>query len=842
MRAPQLAIDGLGLEVVAADPAHDGRPRPSARARAARPRRPGSPARVPRVAHRAPRRARRPRSGSTAECCVRRRRQARRCTTSAGGSSSIRRASPPGGPAASGAATTVPTARRSSPTTSRCADGILRSDAGQAVALSPALWGVDPAIDTVTEGPFLVAARSGEDPALGGRRPLRPVALRARGDPVSGRRPTMPAMNTPEPQSGVDRDRVRALKQAEDARFAAAHPRSAALLERGRAVMPNGVPMAWMRRLLPPPPDVDRGGPRRPHHGRRRPHVRRLQHRRPVDVLRVRAGAARPGRERAASPRGNQFLLPTEDSIVVSEELGRRFGLPKWQYTSSATHANTEAIRVARVVTGRDKVLMFDGKYHGHLDEALVELDDDGRLVPEERGVPADTVDGTVLVPFNDVAALERALERRDVAIVLTEPAITNNIGLLLPEDGFHAALRRLTRETGTLLAYDETHTQVVGPGGLVRQWGLEPDLVIVGKSIAGGLPFGAWGMTDEIAAVLEQRKGPDGERFDLVATGGTIFGNALAMAAARAVMTEILTPEAYAHTQRLGARLAGGMRAAVEAHGLPWHIHHLGPRSGLHVPADADPERRRGPRGRPTSCSRASSGSGSRTAACGRRSWVPGRCARSRRRTRTSTRTSRRGTRCWTRWPRKARAAARHRIAAMTTLRRTLDDAARRAIAERTEALFRRSGALRDGHFVLKSGRHSRRVPREVPGAPGPRRDERAVLVLGGLARAQGRDGGRATSSPGPTTGGVILAFETGRQLGDPGDLRRGGRASDGRPAPRVPARLRDPAGRAGPARRRHPHDRRLAARDDPGRRGAGRRDRRVPRARRSLAAGCRR
>ena len=164
---------------------------------------------------------------------------------------------------------------------------------------------------------------------------------------------------------------------------------------------------------------------------------------------------------------------------------------------------------------------------------------------------------------------------------MLTEPAITNNIGLLLPDEGFHAELRRLTRETGTLLAYDETHTQVVGPGGLVRQWGLQPDIVTAGKSIAGGLPFGAWGMTDEIAEVLVQRKGPDGERSNLVATGGTIFGNALAMAAARAVLTEILTPEAYAHTQRLGARLAGGMRASVDRHGLPWHIHHLGPRSG---------------------------------------------------------------------------------------------------------------------------------------------------------------------------------------------------------------------------------------------------------------------
>ena len=224
---------------------------------------------------------------------------------------------------------------------------------------------------------------------------------------------------------------------------------------------------------------------------------------------------------------------------------------------------------------------MFDGKYHGHLDESLVELDEAGELVLEERGVPEDTLEGTVLVPFNDPDVLAHALEAGDVAIVLTEPAITNNIGLLLPDEGFHADLRRLTRDAGTLLAMDETHTQVFGPGGLTRAWGLEPDLVTAGKSIAGGLPFGAWGMTAGIAEVLEQRKGPDGERSRLVATGGTIFGNPVAMSAARAVLTEILTPDAYAHTQRLGARLAGGMRASVERHGLPWHIPHLGPRAG---------------------------------------------------------------------------------------------------------------------------------------------------------------------------------------------------------------------------------------------------------------------
>ncbi len=377
-----------------------------------------------------------------------------------------------------------------------------------------------------------------------------------------------------------DRDRIRTLKDREDARFLAEHPRSAALLERGRASMPNGVPMAWLvgsYHHVPPWVAEGRGARFTDVDGHTYSDFN-------IADMSMFCGYAPEPLVRAVAERmarGNQFLLPTEDSIVVSEELARRFGLPKWQYTGSATHANTEAIRVARVATGRDRVLMFDGKYHGHFDEALVDLASDGTLVPEETGLPAGVVEGTVLVPFNDVDALARALERRDVALALTEPAMTNNNGLILPDEGFHADLRRMTRETGTLLACDETHTQVVGPGGLTAAWGLEPDLVTIGKSIAGGVPFGAWGMTDAIADLLRQEKGPDGERADLVATGGTLFGNALSMAAARATMLEILTPEAYASTQRLGARLATGMRAAVERTGLPWHIHHLGPRSG---------------------------------------------------------------------------------------------------------------------------------------------------------------------------------------------------------------------------------------------------------------------
>jgi glutamate-1-semialdehyde aminotransferase len=377
-----------------------------------------------------------------------------------------------------------------------------------------------------------------------------------------------------------DRALIRRLKEREDERFLAEHPRSAGLLERGRASMPNGVPMAWLvgsYHHVPPWVAEGRGARFTDVDGHTYSDFN-------IADMSMFCGYAPEPLVRAVADRvarGNQFLLPTEDAIAVSEELARRYRLPKWQYTLSATHANTEAIRVARVATGRDRLLLFDGKYHGHFDAALVELAGDGTVVPEEAGLPADVVEGTVIVPFNDVEALARALERRDVALVLAEPAMTNNHGLILPDDGFHAALRRLTRETGTLLAFDETHTQVAGPGGLTAAWGLQPDLVTIGKSIAGGIPFGAWGMTDAIADLLRQAKGPDGERADLVATGGTLFGNALSMAAARATMLEILTPEAYASTQRLGARLATGMRAAVDRAGLAWHIHHLGPRSG---------------------------------------------------------------------------------------------------------------------------------------------------------------------------------------------------------------------------------------------------------------------
>ena len=343
--------------------------------------------------------------------------------------------------------------------------------------------------------------------------------------------------------------------------------------------MPNGVPMSWLRTSYDHPPLFVASGA-----GSRFLDVDGHEY---CDFniadMSMFGGYAPPSVVEAVSRRvaqGTQFLLPNEDGVWVAEELGRRYGLPKWQFTLSATHANTESIRVARAITGRDKVLMFDGKYHGHLDEALVELDSRGELVPEEAGLARDVTANTRLIGFNDPIALRTALEPRDVAIVLTEPVLTNNIGLLIPQPGFHETLRQITRDTGTLLAYDETHTQVVGAGGLTRKWSLEPDIVTIGKSIASGVPLGAYGMTEAVAGVLERPGGRDDEK-GAVATGGTLFGNPLSMAAARATMSQVLTDDAYEHTAKLGELLADGLEAAVLLAGLPWTVHRFWPRSG---------------------------------------------------------------------------------------------------------------------------------------------------------------------------------------------------------------------------------------------------------------------
>jgi len=377
----------------------------------------------------------------------------------------------------------------------------------------------------------------------------------------------------------LDRARIASLKQREDAAFVAARPRSAELWARSKASMPNGVPMSWHRTSYDHPPlFVDEGA------GARFRDVDGHEYSdfNIADMSMFAGYAPEPVVEAVSRcvARGTQFLLPNEDAPWVAEELGRRYGLPKWQFTLSATHANTEAIRIARTLTGRDTVLFFDGKYHGHFDEALVDLQD-GKLVPEEGGLPRDVTTKSKIVQFNDPEGLRAALEPRDVAIVIAEPTMTNNVGLLLPEPGFHDALRAITRETGTVLLYDETHTQVVGPGGLTKMWSLEPDMVTIGKSIASGVPLGAYGMIESVAITMQRPEGRFDEK-EAIATGGTLFGNPLSMAAARATMGSVLTGDVYAYTHALGARLADGIQKAIGDSGLPWTTHRFWPRSGV--------------------------------------------------------------------------------------------------------------------------------------------------------------------------------------------------------------------------------------------------------------------
>lgn len=404
--------------------------------------------------------------------------------------------------------------------------------------------------------------------------------------------------------TGIDSGRVEELTQAENARFVEERPRSMELAERARRSMPRGVPMAWMDDLYEHPPvwitegngsrftDVDG-------HTYLDMYV--------ADMSAFCGHGPRPISEAVARRMevGNQFLLPGEDAITVAEHLAGRYGLPKWQFTLSGTQANAEVIRLARELTGREIVLVFDGKYHGEGDATLVVLED-GEVVPEMRGLPRWVPGQARIVQFNDADGLERALEPGNVALVIAEPAMTN-AGFLLPDPGFHEQLRRLTREAGTLLAIDEVHTLVCSYAGLSGTWGLEPDFLSVGKAIAGGVPMAAYGMSEEIGALISPPEGSrtvSGVVVNEVSTGGTLFANALSMAAGRAALTEVLTEEAFAHTAALGARMAAGLRAAIEGAGLGWSVNQHGahafyffrpepPRDGAAARAADDPELR---------------------------------------------------------------------------------------------------------------------------------------------------------------------------------------------------------------------------------------------------------
>jgi glutamate-1-semialdehyde 2,1-aminomutase len=299
--------------------------------------------------------------------------------------------------------------------------------------------------------------------------------------------------------------------------------------------------------------------------------------------------------------RGITLMLPSEDAIWVGRELARRFGLPRWQFALTATDANRFAIRLVRELTGRPKILAFNWCYHGSVDETFATLDD-GAVVAREGNVgpPVALAETTRVVEWNDTEGLERELAHGDVACVLADPALTN-IGIVLPEAGFHDALREATRAAGTLLIIDETHTICAGPGGYTAAYGLDPDLLTIGKPIAGGVPAAAYGFSREVAERLEELM-PRDERADTGGIGGTVAANVLSLAATRATLDEVLTEEAFEHMIALGERFEAGVAEVIERHDLPWHVTRLGcrveylfrrerPRNGTEAAAGGNPE-----------------------------------------------------------------------------------------------------------------------------------------------------------------------------------------------------------------------------------------------------------
>jgi glutamate-1-semialdehyde 2,1-aminomutase len=376
----------------------------------------------------------------------------------------------------------------------------------------------------------------------------------------------------------LDRARLDALMRREVGRFEAEHPRSRELFERGKANLLAGVPMPWMTEWAGPFPVfvAEAEGAR----------FRDVDGREYVDLCLGDTGgmtghAPKPAVEAIAeqAAKGITLMLPTEDSIWVGAEMARRFGLPFWQFCLTATDANRFTIRLARAITGRPKILVHNYCYHGSVDETIITIEDGAPGArPGSIGPPVDPNETTRVVEFNDVDALETALAHGDVACVLAEPALTN-IGIVLPDPGYHDALRELTRRHGTLLVIDETHCICAGPGGATRAWGLEPDFLTIGKPLASGVPAACYGMSAEVAE-RSQRYMNSLPTTDVGGIGGTLSGNALSLAAMRATLEHVLTDDAFARMIALGERWADGVRESIGRHGLPWEVQRLGCRA----------------------------------------------------------------------------------------------------------------------------------------------------------------------------------------------------------------------------------------------------------------------
>src|SRR6266849_9531762 len=376
----------------------------------------------------------------------------------------------------------------------------------------------------------------------------------------------------------LDRTRLASLMQREQKRFGDERPKSKALFERAGKSLLAGVPMNWMMKWA----------------GAFPPFVREAQGAYFYDVdghRYVDFCLGDTGAMTGHSPfvlmkaveeqmkRGITLMLPSEDAVFVAEELQQRFGLTYWQFALTATDANRFSIRLARQITGRPKILVFNWCYHGSVDESFITLHPDGTAKARRGniGPPVDPSVTTRVVEFNDVPGLEQALAHGDVACVLAEPALPN-VGIVHPIPGYHHALRDLTRKYGTLLIIDETHTICAGPGGYTRAENLDPDFLVFGKPIGGGVPGATYGFTQGVADAIAARQNI--EDCDVGGIGGTLAGNALSLAAMHATLEKVLTQQAFDRMIPLAERWTAGVEQAIVEFDVPWHVSRLGCRA----------------------------------------------------------------------------------------------------------------------------------------------------------------------------------------------------------------------------------------------------------------------
>jgi len=375
----------------------------------------------------------------------------------------------------------------------------------------------------------------------------------------------------------INREKLKRLHQREAARFVAEHPRSAALYQRAQHSLLGGVPMNWMKKWAGQfPVSVARA---------KGAHFTCVDGKDYVDLCLGDTGAmtghspdvvAEAVAKRAKE--GITLMLPTEDAIFVGEDLKKRFGLPYWQFTLTATDANRFSIRIAREITQRSKILVYHYCYHGTVDETFATVHD-GVVGPRRGniGPPVDPAETTRVIEFNDLDAFEDALKRHDVACILAEPAMTN-VGIILPDADYWKHAQQLAKRYGSLFIADETHSVCAGPGGCTAEWKLEPDMLVFGKAIGSGIPGATYGCSEEVAQRISARIHL--EDCDVGGIGGTLAGNALSLAAMRATLEHVLTPQNFQKMSPLAVRFNDGVAGEIKKHGLPWNVQRLGCRA----------------------------------------------------------------------------------------------------------------------------------------------------------------------------------------------------------------------------------------------------------------------